>query len=65
MAAYDKAITRDVQLIHNGITKKKKKKKNGIKKVKKIFKTFFKKFSKNLLLWTGSLSNSFFISELT
>ena len=34
MAAYDKAITRDVQLIHNGITKKKKKKKNGIKKVK-------------------------------
>ena len=25
MAAYDKAITRDVQLIHNGITKKKKK----------------------------------------
>ena len=33
MAAYNKAITRDVQLIHNGITKKKKKK-NGIKKVK-------------------------------
>ena len=31
MAAYDKAITRDVQLIYNGITKKKKK--NGIKKV--------------------------------
>ena len=28
MAAYDKAITRDVQLIYNGITKKKKKKWN-------------------------------------
>ena len=32
MAAYDKAITPDVQLIHNGITKKKKKKKMESKK---------------------------------